>query len=387
MSILKKARRVLNSCWHCVEIAWSYLSAAWDYCARHRRTFTLILIFIIFFYIFCSFVLCSIKSVYSFIVYPEPKEVRVHAVTKYLKCFVVRLRNSPHLLDIDSVTLNNFSLNLSGTTVQVKNLNNEKNKDFVSCLITHGKILSVPATKKRTVSHTIISKKGKMDFNIEVENTEMEFEKSRSYLRLQLNKGKIREGEMNFDKCDKLELRSNGDLVCNSNRISQKEDWNISITNLGELYFINFLSHGVEQEVNIDFKERTLINDKDIFTHSTDFPFEVTNLFLSDAKGNVSVGKDHTRMEEYDILQVTDSENTKSSFKVDTFRFGKEGIVIKTSGKARNIYLNGVQLNKSRLYTFLTDPGYLSIVAAALVIMSSLFGYVFRRLFERSAGR
>jgi hypothetical protein len=363
-----------NAAWQYRKKGGGYIEGGWHYCEEHRTISISILIFLTILYLYFS---PGIRALYSGLVHPGLKEVRINLVTNRLTCNVASLKNSCELKYVDSVILTNFSLGLTGTKVSLNNLGY---KDLKACFQHPNEILLAPAKNKQETNHTLMLKKGELCVNLEVSNSKIEFEKNQNFLSLYLKKGETKRAKIFFEKSDVITGRSNGEFVCDSNTITQEEDWHFFLTNRGEMHFIDILPHNENQEFHIGFAKGALQENKNVFADSALFPFEITNISFSDAKGNLSVGKAHFRIEEYDIVEIRNLAGTEEKFKVDGFKYGREGISVKASGKASSVSINGEEVNKSRMSVFLEDT---KIQASLLIIFSGIVGYFLRRFFER----
>lgn len=352
-----------------------FLEKVWDkFIQKKKSNITLCLVILL-----VVVVLPSAKEYYQV----QPKQIRINnLVTKSFKWDVYKMAPFSRLENIEKITMNGVLLDLNSTTINVEKTAKPKvDKAIADCLKSYTDLRLGSQNQSQEPYHTLTSKKGVADFNFETKNSTIEFSKMQEGLCINVTQGKIEGARVAFENEDLIALTSNSDMLCNSVPIKQKQDWHVKLTRKKDLFLIRYEPRNEPHTINFYFKANSLETPKDILAISKHFPTEIKNLLLTDAEGLISIGKDHVKLEEYDILEIKDLKNIESKFNLSTFQLGQEGIIIKANGSAADIRLNGEQLIKSKLVTHITEPKYHAILATLLIILSNFVAYIFKKFF------
>ena len=287
------------------------------------------------------------------------------------------------LEEVDSITITNASLDLDSATIKIDKTPDPKvNKAIIDCFKKYKHAGLGSPKQRQTPYHTFESQKGITHFNFEANNSTIEFSKRQDCLSINVTQGKVKNARIAFNNDDKVRLTSNSDIVCDSQIISQNQDWHVQLTKRKDIFLINYESRSEPHMINFYFKTNSLTTPKHILAISETLPTEMNKLLLTDAKGLISIGKNHIKLEEYDILEIEDSKDFQSKFNLDTFQLAQDGIIIRANGVAADIRLNGTQLIRSRLENLFTNPRYFPILATVLIILSNLIAYVWKKVFH-----
>lgn len=322
------------------------------------------------------------KKYYRFIIRPEPKQIRINnLVTKSLSTDIVSKSPFATVDDVETITITDVFLNLASTSIEVDKTSDAKiNEAIADCFSNHQELKLGRPEQSKTPYHTLVSKKGIIHFKLDAKNCTMEFLKIQDCLSIRVAHAQTTQSRIAFNKDDQVRLASNSEILCNLKPISQDQDWYMSLSKLQDIFLVEYEPRGESHMINFYFKQGSLKTPKPILAISGSFQTEMKNLLFTDAKGLISIGKEHIKLEEYDVLEIKDSKAMASKLNLDMFQLSQDGIVVRANGVAADVRLNGEQLIKSALEDFVTKPIYFPILATLIIIISNMIGYLFKRL-------